>query len=59
MLKNSHPFIYFIILFHCIKPKAFIVKLEDGIQDGQSEEALKQGGRDLVYLLLAQPAPLA
>ena len=41
------------------EPKAFIVKLEDGIQDGQSEEALKQGGRDLVYLLLAQPAPLA
>lgn len=41
------------------EPKAFIIKLEDGIEDGQSEEALKQGGRDLVYLLLAQPAPLA
>lgn len=41
------------------EPKAFTIKLEDGIEDGQSEEALKQGGRDLVHLLLAQPAPFA
>ena len=41
------------------EPKAFTTKLEDGIEDGQSEEALKQGGRDLVHLLLAQPAPFA
>ena len=39
--------------------KAFIINLEDGIEGGQSEKALKQGSKDLVYLPLGQLAPFA
>lgn len=41
------------------KLEAFIINLEDGIEEGQSEKALKQGSKDLVYLLLGQLAPFA
>lgn len=39
--------------------EAFIIDLEDGIEEGQSEKAVKQGSRDLVQLLRGQWAPSA
>lgn len=43
------------------EPEAFIIDLEDGIEEGQSEKVLKRGSRDLAQLLRGQwaPAPAA
>jgi hypothetical protein len=38
--------------------EVFIINLEDGIEEGQSGKALKQGSKGLVYLLLGQLLPL-
>lgn len=34
--------------------EAFIIDLEDGIEEGQSEKAVKQDSRDLAQLLQGQ-----
>lgn len=39
--------------------ESFIINLEDGIEEGQSEKALKQSSKDLVWPPLGQQAPFA
>lgn len=39
--------------------ESFIINLEDGIEGGQSERALKQGRKSLVHQPLGQLAPFA